>query len=179
MDVVPRSLFVAPTYTSRDDLLDAGRETSSDEHSSICHVEPYPQTRASQGRYCDTPERQLTENVYDRFLMSTGVKRNGKGYQSEAPIASLSVGPSTGKKESLLTFYTARKPMPPAVSSEDVERGTVSVDEVGVVHIQKDVGDASGVMKDESMSSTVALVRRAFKAIVPGKAVVSRRLSRA
>ena len=54
--------------------------------SSPVHVEPYP-PRKSDGAppaVTDTPSRRRAERVYDRFLMaSSGVKRVGRGYQSD------------------------------------------------------------------------------------------------
>ncbi|KAF6755803.1 kinase-like domain-containing protein [Ephemerocybe angulata] len=164
-----------PAWTSRN-----RKHNSFDEegHSSICHVEPYPQTRASQDRqgYVDTPERQHMESIYDRFLMTSGVKRNGRATKSEVitpPGQPLPWVPSSGKKESHRAFYSY---------PDDIERRAVSVDELGFMHAsgaQDAHGEGMAMGRDESTSSTVAMVRRAFKAMVPGKAVVSRRLSRA
>ncbi|KAJ2917010.1 hypothetical protein MD484_g3420, partial [Candolleomyces efflorescens] len=186
-EVVDRSLFVKQPYTSRDDLLDNGRDMSYEElQSSICHVEPYPlRPRPSQDQqpYLDTPDRQRLETVYDRFLMTSGVKRHGKGYQSEtvAPVAN-TLGPASSRKEnSHRAFYSARKPMPPPVSSDDIERRAVSVDELGLMTTTAAATSPDGEMvgttllSKEEGSSTVALVRRAFKAMVPN----GRRLSRA
>ncbi|TFK27626.1 hypothetical protein FA15DRAFT_701826 [Coprinopsis marcescibilis] len=200
-DVVDRSLFIAAPYTSRDNLADTSaftfaREPSYDDlQASICHVEPYPSRNQASGKdvaYPDTPYRQKMENVYDRFLMTSGVKRNGKGYQSEAPVVSSNtLGVSSNnnhKRESFRPFGSSRRPMPPPVSSEDIiekiekRQAGVSVDELGLM---TGTGAAEGGstplgqlnmnnLKEEG-HGTVALVRRAFKAMVPG----NRRLSRA
>ncbi|KAF8158040.1 hypothetical protein B0H34DRAFT_707275 [Crassisporium funariophilum] len=184
--VLDRNLFIAPQFTSRDDLLDTQsieirRDTSIDElTSSPCHVEPYPQRiRSSQDAPLpDTPSRHRIEGVYDRFLMATsGVKRLGKGYQSEhvGPVASATVGPGVAHYKSK-NFYTARRPMPPPVSSDDLQRRTASVDELGMMTYEPEKHDDSTNVKEDG-NTTVAFVRRAMKLMVP-KATVSRRLSR-
>lgn len=188
-DVVDRNLFIAPSYTSRDNLLDQFNSSDDGEHFSICHVEPYPQTRASADNarpYLDTPDRKNMEHVYDRFLMTSGnVKRAGKGYQSDAlaPPATTKTGlrmtPGKENKKPLgsRAFYTARKQMPPPVSSEDLHRRSMSVDELGFVYQSQASGEESYAKRDAHLGES--LVRRAFKAMVPGKAaVVSRRTSR-
>lgn len=182
--VLDRSLFIAPPLASRDNLLDCQditthRASLDDLTSSPCHVDPYPARRVNSHDLPvpDTPSRQRIEGVYDRFLMATsGVKRNGKGYQSDniGPVGSAAVGTSS-KRDSHRAFYTARRPMPPPVSSED-QRRTVSVDELGVMTYTMGPPETPD-HKDES-NATVALVRRAFKAMVPSKTTTSRRLSR-
>ncbi|TEB40031.1 hypothetical protein FA13DRAFT_1751165 [Coprinellus micaceus] len=191
-DVVDRNLFIAPAYTSRDNLLDQFNTSEDDQHFSICHVEPYPPTRFNADSavpYMDTPDRRQMEHVYDRYLMTSGnVKRAGKGYQSEAVAAAAAgktLGPNgTGKENkkefSHRAFYSARRQMPPPVSSADILRRAASVDEMGYVHQSQVTADGfEETVKDEGTSGTVSKVRRAFKAIVPGKAGVSRRLSKA
>lgn len=143
-----------------------------DLNSSPCHVEPYPSRMANSldVPVPDSPSQRRIEGVYDRFLMATsGVKRLGKGYQSD------NAGPvyNTNKlKRHSRAFYTARKPMPPPVSSEDIQRRTVSVDELGSMTCSAG-SDETSHAKEEN-STTAAIVRRAFKAIVPS----SRRMSR-
>jgi len=184
--VLDRNLFIAPLLTSRDDLLDSRsvsfeqvRETSLDElTSSPCHVEPYPQRmKGSQDAPIpDTPSRHRIEGVYDRFLMATsGVKRLGKGYQSDnvGPVCSNTTGPGVPVNRGR-HFYSARKPMPPPVSSEDQYRAT-SVDELGVITYEQNHSDPLNPKDDGN--TTVARVRKAIKLMVP-KAAGSRRLSR-
>jgi serine/threonine-protein kinase GIN4 len=184
--VLDRNLFIAPLLTSRDDLLDSKsmsseqvRETSLDDLTSspYHHVEPYPQRiRGSQDPPLpDTPTRHRIEGVYDRFLMATsGVKRLGKGYQSDnaGPVCGNIVVPVSLNKSR--HFYSARKPMPPPVSSEDQPRVT-SMDELGASPSEENHLDASN-SKDDG-NTTVALVRKAIKLMVP-KATGSRRMSR-
>ncbi|KAF8799033.1 hypothetical protein BYT27DRAFT_7202794 [Phlegmacium glaucopus] len=184
--VLDRNLFIAPLLTSRDDLLDSQsisfdqvRETSLDElTSSPCLVEPYPQRiRGSQEvPIPDTPSRHRIEGVYDRFLMATsGVKRLGKGYQSDnvGPVCSNTVGAGVSVNKGR-HFYSSRKPMPPPVSSADQYRAA-SVDELGIITYEENHSDTPN-SKDDS-NTTVARVRKAIKLMVP-KAAGSRRLSR-
>ena len=181
--VLDRNLFIAPLSISRDDLLDSQstsfeqiRESSLDElTSSPCHVEPYPQRmKGSQDAPIpDTPSRHRIEGVYDRFLMATsGVKRLGKGYQSDnvGPVCSNTVGPGVPLNKGR-HFYSARRPMPPPVSSEDQCRAA-SVDELGVITYGENHSDGP-ISKDDG-NTTVALVRKAIKLMVP-KATGSRR----
>ncbi|KIM43003.1 hypothetical protein M413DRAFT_393485 [Hebeloma cylindrosporum] len=196
-EVLDRNLFIAPLLTSRDDLLDSSiehvrRETSMEDdlNASPCHVEPYPpRPRASQDAAAipDTPSRHRIEGVYDRFLMATsGVKRLGKGYQSDnlAPVGSgigntsASLGPSAyhGHQQNqqqpplrTRAFYSTRRPMPPPVSSDDVvrdddddggdeQRRAASVDELGVriVYPGARRGDSPGANGKEEGNTTVA-----------------------
>ena len=182
--VLDRNLFIAPLLTSRDDLLDSKsvssdqvRETSLDDLTSSPYiVEPYPPRKrgSHEPPVPDTPTRHRIEGVYDRFLMATsGVKRLGKGYQSD------NAGPVCGNIVDSVPlnksrhFYLARKPMPPPVSSDD-QRRAASLDEFGVVSNEDDRSDVSN-SKDDG-NTTVALVRKAIKLIVPKAG--SRRVSR-
>ncbi len=180
--MIDRNLFIAPPLgSSRDDLLDSHnvdevRQPSFDElTSSPYRVEPYPQRQNHDVPVLDTPSRHRLEGVYDRFLMATsGVKRVGKGYQSDNHV------PVTNNKNSSLglnlpqnkarAFYSTRRPMPPPVSSEDLQHRTASVDELGnwsqVEEIPEDPKD-----------SNVGFVRKAIKLMVP-KGTTSKRLSR-
>ncbi|KAF5369402.1 hypothetical protein D9758_002490 [Tetrapyrgos nigripes] len=180
--VVDRDLFVAPPKGSiRMDLSDDSRTSSPaiaskslDElTSSPLRVDPYPPRNASGANppVPDTPTQRRVENVYDRFLMATsGVKRVGKGYQSEnvVPIHNtISHSNFSNIKQNHRAFYSVRKPMPPPVSSEDHQRQSVSVDELGMMTYHG-AGTVSPGNKDEG-KATITLVRRAFKAMVPGK----------
>lgn len=207
--VLDRNLFIAPLLTSRDNLLDSSiehvREPSMDDlNASPYHVEPYPpRPRASQDAVIpDTPSRHRIEGVYDRFLMATsGVKRLGKGYQSDnlGPVGSggcgigntstsTSLGPSAyGYQQQPLrtkAFYSARRPMPAPVSSDDIvrdddggdeQRRAASVDELGM----RVRGDSPGANGKEEGNMTVAFkMRKAMKLMVPKSTAMSRRLSR-
>jgi hypothetical protein len=149
--------------------------------SSPFHVEPYP-VRKSIPQIADSPYLRRVEGVYDRFLMATsGVKRLGKGYQSDnvGPMGN-PVGPAAGaggyngKRDSHRAFYSAKRPMPPPVSSEDVQQKTMPVDELGVIGVAKGLAPSTTEMKDEI--STGSIMKR-IKAMVPVNPV-SRRLSR-
>ena len=99
-----------------------------------------------------------------RFLMSTtGVKRNGKGYQSEsmrAPVENLRPHSSMAKRSQ--KFFTGRRPMPPPVSSDDLRRAS-SIDEFGAF-----MSTPAGPTQEQN-HNTIAIMRKAFKAIVTGK----------
>ncbi|KAJ6621778.1 hypothetical protein B0H10DRAFT_2015719 [Mycena sp. CBHHK59/15] len=178
-EVLDRSLFIAPPTPREPEEENRSRtvERSFDElTSSPYHVEPYParKSNAADVPVPDTPSQRRIEGVYDRFLMATtGVKRVGKGYQSDnaGPI-SYTVGPNTPAARNHRPFHSARRAMRPPVSSDD-KRQSVSVDELGIMTY---AGPSTARVKDEG-NTTITLVRRAFKAFVPGKPV-SRRLSR-
>jgi serine/threonine-protein kinase GIN4 len=180
--VLDRNLFIAPPLTSRDDLLDSQSDSSEqvsldDLTSSPYIVEPYPPRKrgSHEPPVPDTPTRHRIEGVYDRFLMATsGVKRLGKGYQSDnaGPVCGSFVDSVPLNKSR--HFYLTRKPMPPPVSSDD-QRRTVSLDEFGVISQDESHSDVSN-SKDDG-NTTVALVRKAIKLIVP-KGTSSRRVSR-
>jgi serine/threonine-protein kinase GIN4 len=146
--------------------------------ASPLHVEPYPQ-RKIDTQVPDTPSQRRLEGVYDRFLMATsGVKRVGKGYQSDnvAPVSNNVGLGSFPKLDTHRAFHSTRRPMPPPVSSTQIR---VSVDELGVMNYTSTPITPGHVgytgLKDDN-NTTVALMRRAIKAIVPGK--TSKRMSR-
>ncbi|KAF5382497.1 hypothetical protein D9615_003045 [Tricholomella constricta] len=191
--VLDSSLFIAPLLSSRapstpdldmqDISLVHGSASFHDLTSSPLHVEPYPSRKPSamSAQLPDTPSQRRIEGVYDRFLMATsGVKRLGKGYQSDNVGPVSSTLPVNTRAEPNRLFHSTRRPMPPPVSSEDHQRRTVSVDELGVIGDHSPTPTLGGgghtVLKDDG-NTTVALMRRAIKAIVPGK-TSSRRLSR-
>ncbi|KAF8627400.1 hypothetical protein AX17_006215 [Amanita inopinata Kibby_2008] len=190
--VLDRSLFIA-TPLSQKFSIDQNEGSTypsmppsmDDLTSSPLHVESYPSRKPSSqsATVLNSPDQQRLENVYDRFLMATtGVKRVGKGYQSDNAAAvsnTLNRDSTDGQPaRSYRVFPTSRRhPMPPPVSSDDLNiiRPTVLVDEMGVMTCTQ-MGAGTPVVKDES-NTTVALVRRAIKAMVPGK-TASKRLSR-
>ncbi|KAJ7147185.1 kinase-like domain-containing protein [Mycena crocata] len=174
-EVMDRSLFIASPTPRQDDEEDRSRvERSFDElTSSPFHVEPYParKSNVTDAPVPDTPSQRRLEVVYDRFLATMpGVKRLGKGYQSDnaGPVA-YTVGPSTPVPRNHRAFNSARRAMRPPVSSAE-KRSSASVDELGIMTY-------AGASSPREANTTITLVRRAFKAIVPGK-TVSRRLSR-
>ncbi|KAK7469012.1 hypothetical protein VKT23_003508 [Stygiomarasmius scandens] len=194
--LVDRDLFVAPPKGSNNiDLSDdsasstpvVGSKSLDELTSSPLRVEPYPQRNISApgSQIPDTPTQRRVENVYDRFLMATsGVKRVGKGYQSDnvGPVHN-TIGHSNpvNNRQNHRAFYSVRKPMPPPVSSEDhlrqpdSRRESVSVDELGLMTYHGP-GTVSPNGKEDG-KTTITLVRRAFKAMVPGK-TMNRRISR-
>ncbi|KAK2465369.1 hypothetical protein APHAL10511_002723 [Amanita phalloides] len=151
--VIDRSLFIQ-TPLSHKYLMDAEQEQSNltamssadDLSSSILYVEPYPprQPSGQSVSILSSPEQRRLESVYDRFLMATcGVKRVGKGYQSEH-IAPVCVGQPTPHDTNKLR---RKHVLPPPVSSQDV------MDELGV--------------PKAGCKRSVGVVRRAIKAMVP------------
>ncbi|CCM06214.1 uncharacterized protein FIBRA_08459 [Fibroporia radiculosa] len=173
--VVDRSIFIAPSPMPRLRESDVVHECIEDDlTSSPLHVDPYPQRipASNAADTLDTPTRKHVEEIYDRFLMSTaGVKRVGRGYQSDylRPISNIPVQAS-GSKRGHGLFHSTRRPMLPPVSSEDLRRAS-SVDEFGVVVPSARDGGSSPA---DSGKNTVAIVRKAFKAIVTGKSVSTR-----
>lgn len=172
-EMFDRSIFIATPLRSCEDL-ESPHTSTDDLTSSPCHVEPYPQRKvASPDALPDTPNQRKLEGVYDRFLMATsGVKRVGKGYQSEfippAPPPSGEPGSKSGaihRRHSRM-FFSPKTPMLPPISSEDVaQRRGVSVDEMGVISY----GPVS-TGPDTSMSTgplSVSFMRKAIKAMVP------------
>lgn len=191
--LVDREIFIAPPVRSSEDLIRKASISPSSQRNaksfdelteSPLRVEPYaPRPAASARPVPDTPTQKRVEGVYDRFLMATsGVKRLGKGYQSDnaGPVHNTISHSGMHSKQNHRAFYSVRKPlqMPPPVASDDPPR-TMTVDELGVISHSPTSPEESGgitVLKDES-NGTAALVRRAFKAIVPGK-TMNRRVSR-
>lgn len=176
--VLDRSLFVATPISPR--LVE---NLNDDLTASPYHVEPYPPRESGELQNLPpSPERRRLEGVYDRFLMATtGVKRVGKGYQSDnfRPLqntAPLDAGKlPAGHSRTFGVFGTSKRQMPPPVSSDDVWC-RASIDELGFTTCSNAIRSTPRTSKDDN-KNTAALVRRAIKAIVPGK-TVSRRLSR-
>ncbi|KZT67233.1 hypothetical protein DAEQUDRAFT_729268 [Daedalea quercina L-15889] len=171
--MVDRSIFITPSpSTGPQEVLDAQERSHDELTASPLHVEPYP-PRPQSVRVdvpLDTPGRKHLDDVYDRFLMSTaGVKRVGKGYQSQnpGPVSNIPVHSATNAKRSQHFFRSTRRPMPPPISSEDLRRAA-SIDEFGT--IMRAAGAQSPDPCDQS-KNTVAIVRKAFKAIVSGKPI--------
>lgn len=170
----PRTPGAHSTFTPDNSFF--GQELNSLTASPF-QVHPYPTTRpVSQTPIPDTPARKQLESVYDRFLMATsGVRRVGQGYQSSnagrGPITNQLTVPAPPKRNAKL-FNSARRPMPPPVSSEDYLKA-VSVDELGC--LTRSPGAPN--LDAQDGRHTFAVVGRALKAVVNGK-TVSRRLSR-
>ncbi|KAJ7818494.1 hypothetical protein B0H14DRAFT_2839135 [Mycena olivaceomarginata] len=176
-EVLDRSYFVASpvrqTFEEEEGSQTVERSFDASTSSPFHHVEPYPARKPNApAPVPDSPSLRRLEGVYDRFLMATtGVKRVGKGYQSDnAGPVSYTIGPSTPAPRNHRAFHSARRAMRPPVSSED--RNSASVDELGIMTYA-----GPGTSTPREGNTTITLVRRAFKAIVPGK-TVSRRLSR-
>ena len=187
--VLDRSLFVAPPVSPRftEDSATTPESTRgrsiqfNDLDSSPYHVEPYPPRKSGEPVVLESPDRRHLEGVYDRFLMATsGVKRVGKGYQSDAPkpvhnSTSTAEHAKASHARGFGVFGASKRAMPPPISSEDAWRRSLSVDEFGFITAGQGTNSSSSrTCKDENKAT---FVRRAIKAMVPGK-TVSRRLSR-
>ena len=101
-------------------------------------------------------------------MSTTGVKRVGKGYQSDnkGPQANKTQPKVSTFKRGPVFFASTRKHMPPPVSSEDLHRRASAddvVDEFGVVTC----GQGSAPLQEPS--NPVGTVRRAFKTLMTGK----------
>jgi len=114
-------------------------------------------------------------------MATSGVKRVGRGYQSDNigsmhntldPRISSTQGYNHNRNHNRV-FNSARRAMPPPVSSDDLKT-QLDVDEFGLVTWTPAIDTPNH--KGEG-NNTVALVRRAFKAVVTGK-TVTKRLSR-
>ncbi|KAI0693211.1 hypothetical protein BC835DRAFT_1546100 [Cytidiella melzeri] len=166
--LIDPSLFIADNSASRSPgCTSFGEKPQVDDlTASPHHVEPYPPRPPSKlSVTVDTPAKRHLEGVYDRFLMSTtGVKRVGRGYQSETsgPISNIPQ-PKTSVRRNPNFFLSTRKPMPPPVSSEDLRR-TASFDEFGTNTASLAVA-AAAPKTEESNGNTVGIVRRALKAM--------------
>ena len=150
-------------------------------NSSPYHVKPYPLRKSGEQVTINCPDRRHLEGVYDRFLMATsGVKRVGKGYQSEntKPVhttVNTAEQVKAGHARGFGVFGAGKRAMPAPVCSEDAWRRSMSIDELGFFTAgQRTNTSSTRTCKDESRST---FVRRAIKAMVPGK-TVPRRLSR-
>jgi serine/threonine-protein kinase GIN4 len=107
------------------------------------------------------------EGVYDRYLMATsGVKRVGKGYQSDyippppnSANSMASFNTSCNRRQSRALFGGSKTHMPPPVSSEDVKK-SVSIDDMGFISPVSDMGKGESYPK-------VSFMKKAIKAMVP------------
>ena len=129
-------------------------------------MEPYPPRKPGcQVVVPDTPTLKRVEVVYDRFLMATsGVKRNGRGYQSDnaGPVGNIPDSNVSHVKRNQWIPRSTRRAMPPPVSSAD--HGEPPVDELGILNYRDGTpGDRDGG------KTTATFVRRAFMSIVNGK----------
>ncbi|KAF8551291.1 hypothetical protein OG21DRAFT_1418292, partial [Imleria badia] len=183
------SLFVAPPVSPRfrEDPASTPESTRgrsiqfNDLDSSPYHVEPYSPRKSGDQVVLGFPDKRHLEGVYDRFLMATsGVKRVGKGYQSDnlKPVhntLSAAEHAKASHARGFGVFGASKRAMPPPVSSDDAWRRSTSVDEFGFITASQSTNTSSSrTSKDENKPT---FVRRAIKAMVPGK-TVSRRVSR-
>ena len=97
-------------------------------------------------------------------MSTTGVRRAGKGYQSDngGPVGHLASPKPIPHKKKENFFSTKCKGLPPPVSSDDWRKSVV--DEFGAIG-SNSKDDAQPVGKGEQSS----IVRRALRTIVNGK----------
>lgn len=161
--IVDKSLFIADSSISRTSLNMFGTPERNSLTSSPMHVEPYPARPVSKIPTMDTPAKKHAESVYDRFLMSTtGVKRVGKGYQSNNAGPISNTAPLKNIKRNENFFRSTRKVMPPPVSSEDW-RKSASVDEFGAM------APSENPVTSTQKGENVGIVRRALRTMVNGR----------
>ncbi|KIM89475.1 hypothetical protein PILCRDRAFT_226626 [Piloderma croceum F 1598] len=176
--VFDKSLFIAPPIghtediSENDDTTAYTRSKSLDfNHLQVKHHPPR-ELDGSPPVVLDTPNRRRIEGVYDRFLMATaGVKRGGRRNQSVSlshvkDVPSTSPSPQHPNHHDIHRAFNTAQPMAPSVFNEEVKLPR-SVDELGTV--TRDPSPDVSHYKDDS-NNTVALVRRALKAVVAGKA---------
>ncbi|CAL1712476.1 unnamed protein product [Somion occarium] len=172
--IVDKKVFIADRSATNLGITDSPERPIKRKHDDLTasplHVDPYPPRPQSTNLdlALDTPAKKHIEGVYDRFLMSTtGVKRNGKGYQSDnvGPVGNIAQPKCASQRKKENFFLSTRKPMPPPVSSEDLHKST-SVDEFGALSSSACVTGSSG--KADGAHS-VSIVRRALRTIVNGK----------
>lgn len=140
--------------------------------SAHCRTPSAALREAMSTQTLSSPTRRNVESVYDRFLMATsGVKRVGRGYQSDNAGPQYNVPGVNAYKKNGKIFGTGRRVMPPPVSSDDLKANLV--DE----HGSMSAGPCSPVPQSKEDSTAAVRVVTAIKAIVTGK-TVSRRQSR-
>ena len=108
---------------------------------------------------------------YERILLANAtVRRNGKGYESNATTSNVVDPPASAFKRHPKFFNSARRGMAPP---PETPRKAVSVDELGALSAAQ-----ANLIRKEDGNNTIKLMRRAFK-VITGGGSVSRRLSRA
>lgn len=155
--VLDPNAFFAPK-PSADDLKPITVEESYIPTERSCSLLKKP----ADSRLSLSPGPDPSVDTYDQFLMaSSGVKRLGKGYQSNIVTSNIVQGtPASAFKRNPKMFLSARRGVLPPL---ETPRKSVSVDELGALSsTQKPVG----TRKDGN--NTIKLMRRAFKAITGG-----------
>ena len=146
--VFNRSLFVAPPLSPR--LVEDPTPTPETNHGRSIHFHDsnssYPLCKSSDQVVPESPDRRHLEGVYDRFLMATsGVKRVGKGYQSDnpKPLQNAMNMPEHTKGSNARggfgVFGSNKRVMPPPISSEDAWTRSASVGREGVERVTRRV----------------------------------------
>jgi hypothetical protein len=176
--VFDKSLFIAPPIghtrdkSENDDTTAYIRSKSLDFNHLQSKPHPPLEADGSPPEVLDTPNKRRIEGVYDRFLMATaGVKRGGRRNQSASlshvkDVLSTSPSPQHPNHHNIHRAFNTVQPMAPSVFNEETKLPR-SVDELRTV--TRDPSPDVSNYKDDS-NNTVALVRRALKAVVAGKA---------
>jgi hypothetical protein len=176
--VFDKSLFIAPPIGHTEDISENDDTTAYTRSKSLdfnhLQVKSHPPRESDRSPpvVLDTPNRRRIEGVYDRFLMATaGVKRGGRRNQSASlshmkNVPNISLSPQLPNHHNIHRAFNTAQPVTPSVFNEEFKLPR-SVDELGTV--TRDPSHDVSYYKDES-SNTVALVRRALKAVVAGKA---------
>src|ERR1700722_4840801 len=137
----------------------------SDLTSCPVHVEPYPEkAKKVNSTLCDAASQRRIEGVYDQYLLATpGVRRVGKGYQSDKASTVLrGAVPSTSSFSRIpRILHTTRRANPSPVVRDGRKRA-LSIDELGAISCST-VNDESA--RKGVASYTASLVRRALKSI--------------
>ncbi|KAL9711218.1 hypothetical protein Ac2012v2_005758 [Leucoagaricus gongylophorus] len=167
-EMFDRSIFIATPLRACESL-ESPYASMDDLTSSPYHVEPHPARKITcSDALPDTPRQRKSEGVYDRFLTATsGVKRVGKGYQSDFIPPRPSTSSHTNLRSGAITRRHSRMiPILPPISSEDAVQGRgVSVDEIGVISY----GPISTKLDNAEPTGppTVSFMKKAIKAMVP------------
>ncbi|KAI5123455.1 hypothetical protein M0805_008826 [Coniferiporia weirii] len=181
-EVLDRSIFIARTG-STPPLDNASvapgkssviRQQVQDRVSSTLGPSKPPPSSAlresSSSPVLGTPQRRHIEGVYDRFLMAaTGVKRVGRGYQSDMSAPAQQNPPTSVQKKNSKLFGRSARAVTPLIPGDDLGKSGTS-DDFGFMSVSY---SASASFRDDANKS-VSAVRKAFKAIVTGKSVARR-----
>ncbi|THH04511.1 hypothetical protein EW145_g5470 [Phellinidium pouzarii] len=181
--VLDRSIFVARTMSTPhlDDVFQVLATPSSPRTVAVARdpitrplsppKSPPPSNvlrESSSSPVLNSPNRRHIEGVYDRLLMAaTGVKRVGRGYQSDVSVPAQQCVPVSMQKKNSKLFGRSVRAVHPPVSYDNPGKSG-DAEEFGLMSVSY-----STSFRDDANKSVNA-VRKAFKAIVTGKSVARR-----